>query len=93
MGVQQAHTSVHTGRTRLRARIPRVSVWRVADSFLSVGRSSYISCAMATFPDLLETLDQQPQVRGRQFERICQWYLREALADNRGRWPLSDLEK
>jgi predicted helicase len=31
---------------------------------------------MATFSELLASLDQSPQVRGRQFERICQWYLR-----------------
>ena len=31
---------------------------------------------MATLTDLLANLDPSPQVRGRQFERICQWYLR-----------------
>ena len=31
---------------------------------------------MATFTELLANLDRSPQVRGRQFEQICQWYLR-----------------
>ena len=28
--------------------------------------------------DLLNQLDARPGVRGRQFERICAWYLRNA---------------
>ena len=31
---------------------------------------------MATFIELLANLDQSPRIRGRQFEQICQWYLR-----------------
>jgi predicted helicase len=30
---------------------------------------------MATFPELLANLDSKPQVRGRQFEHICKWFL------------------
>jgi hypothetical protein len=30
------------------------------------------------FADLLARLDSRPGVRGRQFERICAWYLRSA---------------
>ncbi len=33
---------------------------------------------MATIRQLLDTLDSQPAVRGRQFERICKWYLQHA---------------
>jgi len=31
---------------------------------------------MTTFNDLLANLDPSPQVRGRQYERLCRWYLR-----------------
>ncbi|MFZ0788428.1 MAG: restriction endonuclease, partial [Chromatiaceae bacterium] len=37
------------------------------------------------FADLLSRLDPQPGVRGRQFERICAWYLRNA-PEYRGRF-------
>ena len=30
---------------------------------------------MATFQDLVHALSHDPHVRGRQFERVCQWYL------------------
>jgi hypothetical protein len=33
---------------------------------------------MATLSELLSKLDPKEQVRGRQFERICKWYLLNA---------------
>jgi predicted helicase len=40
---------------------------------------------MASFTDLISRLDARPGVRGRQFERICAWYLRNA-PEYRGRF-------
>ena len=37
------------------------------------------------FSDLLEQLDPRPDVRGRQFERLCRWYLNNA-PEYRGRF-------
>ena len=30
---------------------------------------------MATFSDLFARLDPDPRVRGKQFERVCKWFL------------------
>ena len=34
---------------------------------------------MATLPALLGRLDADERVRGRQWERICAWYLTQAM--------------
>ena len=49
---------------------------------------------MATLPALLSRLDADERVRGRQWERICAWYLTHdpacrALLQGRGLWPVA----
>src|SRR5215211_8931662 len=52
-------------------------VWASLLQHVDVARVVLYTHDMA-LADLLSRLDSRPEVRGREFERICAWYLRSA---------------
>jgi len=42
---------------------------------LASPRGATVKITMGSFTDFLATLDPDPQVRGRQFEHVCKWFL------------------
>ncbi len=44
----------------------------------SLGSGLNLALPSVPLADLLQQLDPRPDIRGRQFERICKWYLRSA---------------